>query len=168
MGLSFSSQFLNTLPGVAEERSTASTKTVIVTIFLTCLVFHAMYNASLTSFLAVHRTTMPYNDIQELYLYSNHKIVTLPGTSYIETLRTGSYIEKKLHDERLTLVPTVEEGIKRVAFDENSAFLWTTTAVNHLLGLNCTHSKIPKCFTDHPTEAWAFRKDFPFAGFIRF
>lgn len=125
-----------------------------------------MYNASLTSFLAVHKTNLPYNDVEELYLRTSHKVVTVAETSYIEQLKTGSAIERSIYAERLVTVPTIEEGLQKT-YDRSTAFIWTTSAVNLMVGRNCSHSKIPRKFFTHE-EGWAVRKDFPYKGFIQF
>ena len=126
-----------------------------------------MYNASLTSVLAVHKTQLPYNNYQELYLKSDHKVVTVAGTSYITLLKTGNAIEQKIHSERLLIVSSVEEGLEKVS-EGNSAFLWTIPPVSLLVGQNCTHLQLPECVYTSLVEGWAVRKDFAYTGFFNY
>lgn len=150
----------------AGEPSSISTKVAILTIFLTSLVINVMYNASLTSFLAVHKATLPYKDLQELYLHTNHKVATVEGSSYLDLLRSGCDIDKKIYAERLVRVKNVKEGVEK-SLEGNTAFLWSTQTVYHLIGQTCTHSQLPRCFHTS-TGAWAVRKDFPYTGFINY
>ena len=123
-----------------------------------------MYNASLTSFLAVNKISLPFKSCKDLYLHSNHKVATMEGASYIELLRTGSDFEQKIHRDRLLIVSSVEEGLQK-AQEGDVAFLYSIPSVNYLVGQNCTHIKIPQCFYTS-TDGWAVRKDFPYTGFI--
>ena len=123
-----------------------------------------MYNASLTSVLAVQETHLPYHDYKELYQFSNHKLAIVTGSSYYEILKSGNAIKRKIFRERILPVQSVEEGLQKAA-DENVAFLWTPPMVNHLVGGNCTHYKIPQCFFT-AVEGWAVRKNFAYNGFI--
>ena len=141
-------------------------KTAAFTIFLTSLVLNAMYNASLTSFLAVDKSTLPYNDFLGLFLYSSHKVVIVEGTSYIDQLKSGSPIEVKIHAGRLIIVPTAKEGLER-ALEGDAAFLGSGPSVTKRIGRNCSHSKIPKAFF-RSFDGWAVRKDLPYTGFIQF
>ena len=125
-----------------------------------------MYNASLTSVLAVHKMSLPYNNYEEFYHNSNHKLATLAGSSYLEQLKTGNEIERRIYSDRHIQVATVEDGLQK-ALDGNVAFLWTEPAVNLLVGQNCSHSKIPQCFYTS-MDGWAVRKDFAYTGFINY
>ena len=123
-----------------------------------------MYNASLTSVLAVQETRLPYHDYKELYQFSNHKLAIVTGSSYYEILKSGNAIERKIFRERILPVQSVEEGLQK-ALDGNVAFLWTPPMVNHFVGGKCTHYKIPQCFLT-AVEGWAVRKNFAYIGFI--
>ena len=137
-----------------------------VTLCLASIIVHAMYCASLTSCLAVDKATPPYNDLRELYLHSSHRVVTVAGTSYVEMLKTGNTIDRKIYAERLILESTVNEAFQKT-LDGNTAFLWTEPALNKIIGKNCSHSKISRRFFELP-YSWAVRKDFPYTGYIRF
>ena len=146
------------------EPSLMSTRIALLTIFITSLLVVSMYNASLTSFLAVHRTTAPFEDIQGLYLHSNYKVAITANSFAVQMLRTGDVISQKIYNERLLFVNNVEEGLKK-ALEGDVAFLKSHPAVYAQVGHTCTHAQIAKHFYT-ANIGWLMKKDFPYAGFI--
>ena len=150
--------------GVNDEPSDGSTRIAFLTVFLTSLIVFSMYNASLTSVLAISKVVMPFEDTESLYLSTNFKVATASGSSYANMLKNGNDIERKIYRERLIQVQSVSEGLEKTLV-QDVALLWSQPLVTELIGDKCTHARASKCFYSGPI-AWAIRKDFQYAGFI--
>ena len=87
-------------------------------------------------------------------------------TSFVESLKTGNEIEKKIYSERLLLMTSVEEGLRK-SLEGDVAFLWVTNLVDEHVGQNCSHIKIPQCLYTY-MGGWPVRKDFAYTGFINY
>ena len=72
--------------------------------FSTSLIVLILYSASLTSFLACHKTVMPFEDSHSLYYSTDMKVATVKGVSYLSSLKGGNEVEKKIFQERMILV----------------------------------------------------------------
>ena len=148
------------------EPSTGSMRIAFLTMLITCFFISLMYEATLTSFVAVHKIAMPFEGYEQLYLQSDYKVATVSGSSYSHLLRTGNDIQRKIYKERLILVEDVESGLQK-ALVENTAFIWSTPRVYDLVGQSCSHAQIKKPFYISALS-WAVPKDFPYTEFINF
>ena len=72
--LSFSSLFQK---GTDFEPKRFSTRIATITIFFATLVVFASYSASLTSFLAVFKISLPFTDLESLYYRTNYRTIEL-------------------------------------------------------------------------------------------
>ena len=64
--------------GVDAEPRATSTRIIFLFTFLTSLLVFSMYSASLTSFLAVNKINMPFEDLYGLYHTSNFEVNNIP------------------------------------------------------------------------------------------
>ena len=90
--------------GISSEPSTGSTRIVFFTMFTTSLIVFILYSASLTSFLACHKTVMPFEDSHSLYYSTDIKVATVKGVSYLSTLEVGNEVERKIFHDRMLIV----------------------------------------------------------------
>ena len=72
--------------------------------FTTSLIVFILYSASLTSFLACHKTVMPFEDSHSLYYSTDIKVATVKGVSYLSTLEVGNEVERKIFHDRMLIV----------------------------------------------------------------
>ena len=114
--------------GVNDEPSDGSTRIAFLTVFLTSLIVFSMYNASLTSVLAISKVVMPFEDTESLYLATNFKVATASGSSYASMLKNGNDIERKIYKERLIQVQSVSEGLEKTLV-QDVALLWSQPLV---------------------------------------
>ena len=90
--------------GISSEPSTGSTRIVFFTMFTTSLIVFILYSASLTSFVACHKTVMPFEDSHSLYYSTDIKVATVKGVSYLSTLEVGNEVERKIFHDRMLIV----------------------------------------------------------------
>ena len=130
--------------GSPVEPQIASTRIAFVTIFFFNLVFFTFYSASLTSFLAIHKPLMPFENLEDLVANSNYKLVTLTGTAYEDMLKNGKWFERQLITTgRFETVDSVQTGLYRASIDD-VAFLWAAEATVLAMGQQCLHIKTQK------------------------
>lgn len=138
-----------------------STRIVFLSVFVASLVVLTMYSASLTSFMAVKKLKMPFEDIRELYTKSSFEVTTLHESSIVDFLKNGKNgVTQRVHAERLLEVMTVGEAIS-LAKEGNVAFLWEAPAVESNPTAACHLARVKKKFYSGPV-VMATRKGFPY------
>ena len=129
--------------GTEREPKRFSTRIATIAILFASLVVFAAYSASLTSFLAIFKVTLPFTDLPTMYHGTNFKIGSVKNTVFDTMFKTGSEFDKKLFNERYEFVSNIKEGIQK-SLDENYGFIWDTYGLAALVGQKCTHVAIPK------------------------
>lgn len=147
-----------------EEPRSTSARTAYLSIFLASVVLFAMYNAALTSFLAVFKLQMPFTNINELYLDTDYRVALQDETAIIQMLRDASGIEKKISDERLDVIISLDEGIAKMK-EGNVAVLFDNTAMAVKVGQGCEVVKVQTCYF-HNSIVFATQKGLPYRGII--
>ncbi len=59
-----------------------SSRIAFLTIFGSALVIYASYGASLTSFLAISKVSLPFDSLSNLYYKTSFKMGSIPGTMF--------------------------------------------------------------------------------------
>jgi hypothetical protein len=70
------------LQGTPFEPNKISSRIAFYVVFMLGLILYAGYSACLTSFLAVKKITLPFNDIESLLYESDFNITTVNGSAY--------------------------------------------------------------------------------------
>ena len=138
--LSFSSLFQQ---GIEYEPKRFSTRIATVTFFFTSLVVFVAYSASLTSFLAIFKVTLPFTDLETMYHGTNYKIGSIRNTAFDNIFKHGNDLDKKIFKDRQEYVGSVTEGLDKSNVEE-FAFLWDSGAMDFQIGQKCSHIAIPK------------------------
>ena len=107
-----------------------------MTLFLTSLLMFSMYAATLTSFLAVTKITLPFDSIETLHTMTNYRVVTWKNSVYETQLQHGSEIEKKIYWERLDGMSTWRECIDKMS-KGNYALLGDSQNINSVVSQTC-------------------------------
>ena len=125
-------------PGADVEPKSNSTRIVFATLFLSSLVMFSMYSATLTSFLTVNKTTLPFDSLETLYTMTNYRVLVFEGNVYENELQSGSDIERKIYSERLDRVSklTPEKIFDKMA-EGNYAYVGNTHWVYSRVGPTC-------------------------------
>ena len=74
--------FFKYILGTECEPKRFSTRIAFLTVFLASLVTFSAYSASLTSFLAVVKVSIPFEDLKSMYESTNYRVGSLGGTAF--------------------------------------------------------------------------------------
>ena len=128
--------------GTEFEPSGSSTRIAFFSTLISSIIIFALYSASLTSFLAISKFNMPFEDLVSMYRDTDYYVGSLPSTYFTTLFSNGSPLERIIYKERFKDVPSVNEALKK-ALDEDFAFAWEAETVSDALNL-CTHVAINK------------------------
>ena len=143
-----------------------SSRIAFGTTFFMSLVLFANYNAALTSFLAVVKIQMPFEDMNDLYLKTDYQLVTVEETAYGLLLKSGSEIAQKIYKERLVLKSNMDEALELLQ-NRKAAFLWDHASLSAKVGKSCKVAKIETCYMFSPA-VFSVKKGFPYNGIISY
>ena len=161
--LSFSSLFQQ---GIEYEPKRFSTRIATITIFFATLVVFAAYSASLTSFLAVFKVSLPFTDLESMYYGTNYKIGSIRNTAFDNLFKMGNELDQKIYNDRQGFVGSVDEGLLK-ADNEEFAFLWDSGTMDFLIGQKCSHIAIPKTVLN-AVIAFVIKKNLPYRSMFNY
>ena len=161
--LSFSSLFQQ---GIEYEPKRLSTRVAAITIFFSTLVVFAAYSASLTSFLAIFKVSLPFTDLESMYHGTNYKIGSIRNTAFDNMFKQGNDLDKKIFKYRQEYVGSVGEGLEKSNIEE-FAFLWDSGTMDFLIGQKCSHIAIPKTVLTS-VIAYAIKKNSPYTNMFNY
>ncbi len=81
------------LQGTSDQPTKGSSRMGFISTYLTGVMVSLCYSATLTSFLAVKSTNLPFTDEQTMLSKTNYKLLTLEGTSYEDKYKVGYEFE---------------------------------------------------------------------------
>ena len=149
-----------------EEPKSSSTKVAFLTIFSASVVLFGMYSASLTSFLAVMKLTMPFSDLYDLFKNTDYRLAIMDESATMQKLKTGTEIERKIHAERVDSIESLDEGIEKIMAGE-VAVLWDNTPMAVKVGHSCEVARAQTCFY-FATIVFVTQKELPYKGVISY
>ena len=161
--LSFAALFQQ---GMEFEPKRFSTRISIITILFATLVVFAAYSASLTSFLAVFKVSLPFEGIESMYYETNYKMGSIRNTAFDNMFRLGNELDRKIYKERQEYVGSVSEGLEK-SMNEEFAFLWDSGTMDFLIGQKCSHIAIPKTVLNS-VIAYVIKKDSPYTNMFNY
>ena len=138
----------------------------LLTVLFASLLLFSMYSAALTSFLAVFKLQMPFDDLNSLYVTSSYKVLGVAETAQVSYLEKGSGVARKVYDQRLQLVTSRAQGLQTI-LEEEGALLEDHILVAAQVGHTCTVAKVKNCLFNTPI-VFVTRKNSPYNGIISY
>ena len=148
-----------------EQPKSPSTKVAFLTIFFASVVLFGMYNASLTSFLAVTKLQIPFTDLYDLYKNTDYRVAIVDESALMENLKTGTDIEKKILAERVEAITSLDEGIDEMK-NADVAVLWDDKPMEVKVA-GCEVVKVQTCFY-YSNVVFVTQKGLPYNGIISY
>ena len=130
------------------QPKTASTRIVFCTSFVLGVILLASYSAKLISFLAVIKTNVPFQTLEDV-LHSEYQFGSVDGTAPLTNFINGpeNSIFRKIGDniimkDKNNIVNTIEEGLEK-AKREKYVFVWTADVIKSITDSSCDFLNIP-------------------------
>ena len=150
--------------GIEYEPRKNSTRIATITMLFTALVVYAAYSASLTSFLAIFKTSMPFSDLESMYIKTSYKIGG--ARFYGDLFKRGNELDKSIFKDRYEVVDSVNDGLQK-AIDEEFAFIKNSEALDFLVGQKCSHIIVPNKIADF-IIAFVIKKNSPYKNMFNY
>ena len=154
--------------GSEYEPTKVSLRIVLLILATFSLVIVESFGATLTSFFAVVRFSLPFRDLNGLYYNSDYNIGTLKGTSTDSTFRDGNDVQRKVYNERYVNMDSLQEAYDYLKTKPKYAFAFDTNTMASEFGHLCDIMEIRSHVIREGKYVFYARKDYEYLDLINY